>query len=103
MKVSDSEWHRKLAEITEQGAVSRTPYWLVPFKNYKTFCPYLVGSYDAVASEVARYVGLGHRTFILDVPASREELLHIGVVFRRALKRADRSAFVEHSSYGRAR
>jgi alkanesulfonate monooxygenase len=101
MQVSDSEWHRKLSEVTEQGAVSRAPYWLVPFKNYKTFCPYLVGSYDAVASEVARYIGLGHRTFILDVPASREELLHIGVVFRRALERADRSAVAE-PSYGRA-
>jgi alkanesulfonate monooxygenase len=23
MKISDSEWHRKLSEVTEQGAISR--------------------------------------------------------------------------------
>jgi len=43
---------------------------MVPFENYKTFCPYLVGSYDRVADEIARYVGVGYRTIILDVPAS---------------------------------
>ena len=31
----------------------RSPYWLGPFHNYKTFCPYLVGSYERVADELA--------------------------------------------------
>ena len=35
------------------------PYWLGPFQNYQTFCPYLVGSYDRVGAEVARYVDRG--------------------------------------------
>jgi len=56
----------------------------VPFQNYKTFCPYLVGSYDHVADEVAHYVDVGYRTFILDVPASPDEMRHIGEVFERA-------------------
>jgi len=43
-----------------------------------------VGSYARVADEIARYVDVGYRTFILDVPASVEEMLHTGVVFERA-------------------
>lgn len=84
MKVSDSQWHRQLSELGKQPAVDDNPYWLVPFENYKTFCPYLVGAYDRVALEVARYRNLGYETIILDVPTSPEELEHIGVVFERA-------------------
>ena len=58
-----------------------SPYWLVPFNNYKTFCPYLVGSYDEVSCEVSKYIQEGFRTFILDVPPSREELHHTAMVF----------------------
>jgi alkanesulfonate monooxygenase len=55
-----------------------------PFENYKTFCPYLVGSYDEVAEQVGLYLHLGYRTFILDIPPSREELGHVQKVFSRA-------------------
>ncbi len=84
MKVSDSSWHRQLSELGKTDSATERPYWLVPFQNYKTFCPYLVGSYDQVADEVTRYVEVGYRTFILDVPASPDEMRHIGVVFERA-------------------
>jgi len=87
MKVSDSEWHKQLSKLGETAAGEEQPYWMVPFENYKTFCPYLVGSYDRVADEVARYVGVGYKTIILDVPASPEELEHIGVVCERAAER----------------
>ena len=88
MKVSDSVWHHQLSEMGESLKGKRDPYWLVPFQNYKTFCPYLVGSYDQVASELRRYMRAGYRTFILDIPASEEELEHIGVVFERAQEQA---------------
>jgi alkanesulfonate monooxygenase len=84
MRVSDSHWHRQLSELGEKPVSEQNPYWLGPFQNYKTFCPYLVGSYERVGEEVARYVGFGFRTFILDIPPSREELDHIGVVFEKA-------------------
>lgn len=84
MKVSDSSWHRQLSELGESESGAESPYWLIPFQNYKTFCPYLVGSYQRVADEVARYIDVGYRTFILDVPASPDEMRHIGVVFERA-------------------
>ena len=87
MKVSDSSWHRQLSELGKTGAGAENPYWLVPFQNYKAVCPFLVGSYDRVADEVARYVDIGYRTFILDVPASVEEMHHTGVAFERAVTR----------------
>ena len=77
---------RGVSELGEHAAGEDNPYWLLPFENYKTFCPYLVGSYDTVAEEVARYRAVGYETFILDVPESPEELEHIGMVFDRAAR-----------------
>jgi alkanesulfonate monooxygenase len=84
MKVSDSHWHRQLAEMSATESGQNDPYWLWPFEQYATFCPYLVGSYDRVAEELRRYLSLGFSSFILDIPPSEEELHHIGIVFERA-------------------
>jgi len=84
MKVSDSQWHKQLSDMAKETKNQRTPYWLHPFENYKTFCPYLVGNYESVAAELSRYVQVGYRTFILDIPPSEEELAHTGEVFRLA-------------------
>jgi alkanesulfonate monooxygenase len=88
MSVSDSHWHEQLAGVegrddAENGGEPGV-YWLGPFHNYHTFCPYLVGGYDRVAHELAGYMKLGAATFILDIPASRKELEHIATVFRAA-------------------
>jgi alkanesulfonate monooxygenase len=85
MKVSDSKWHEQLSKLGEKPVGDENPYWLGPFQNYKTFCPYLVGSYDAVAQEVGRYMSVGFKTFILDIPPSEEELQHTAVVFEKAI------------------
>ncbi len=79
-KVSDSSWYEQLSEFGDRSAAD-SPYWLVPFKNYKTFCPYLVGSYEEVRREVSKYIRAGVQTFILDVPPDREELYHTAIVF----------------------
>jgi alkanesulfonate monooxygenase len=92
MQVSDSHWHRQLSELGDAERPGADTYWLTPFKNYKALCPYLVGSYDRVADEVARYIEAGYRTFILEAPVSAEEMWHIGVVFERALARCSISA-----------
>jgi alkanesulfonate monooxygenase len=89
MKVSDSAWHKRLSELGDAGLTedsppvsgSRNPYWLWPFENYKTFCPYLVGSYDSVASALQWYLSAGYDTFILDIPASEEEFEHTRAAF----------------------
>jgi alkanesulfonate monooxygenase len=83
-KVSDSVWHKELSEREETG--ENSPYWLVPFHNYKTMCPYLVGSYDQVADELARYVNAGYRTVILDIPPDAAELTHTFAAFSRAMQ-----------------
>jgi alkanesulfonate monooxygenase len=86
MKVSDSVWHKQLTQLGEQSGDS--PYWLVPFEHYKTFCPYLVGSYQCVGNELARYLKLGYGTFILDVPPDESELRHTNVAFGLAMAAA---------------
>jgi len=88
MRVSDSQWHRDLSELG-RTSLSEHPYWLHPFENYKTFCPYLVGSYDRVAEELGRYLELGFTTFILDIPPDEDELDHTAVAFARALERRE--------------
>jgi alkanesulfonate monooxygenase len=84
MKTSDSAWHKQLSQMSATPSENGGPYWLWPFENYKTFCPYLVGSYERVALELAKYLELGHLTFILDIPAAKDELEHISVVFSSA-------------------
>jgi alkanesulfonate monooxygenase len=86
MKSSDSAWHKQLSQLEVETAEEDNPYWLGPFQNYKTFCPYLVGTYERVAREVGDYIAKGYRTFILDIPPSYEELEHTGRVFKRALE-----------------
>jgi alkanesulfonate monooxygenase len=82
MKTSDSVWHEKLSRLAVESEGS--PYWLFPFHNYKTFCPYLVGTYQRVGEELAHYVAAGFSTFILDVPPAEEELYHTGIAFDHA-------------------
>jgi alkanesulfonate monooxygenase len=88
MQVSDSSWHRQLSELGERPVSEENPYWLGPFENYKTFCPYLVGSYERVGEELARYLRFGYGTFILDIPPSADELEHTAAAFRRATESA---------------
>lgn len=84
MKVSDSVWHKQLS--TSDAAAKRSTYWLGPFENYKSMCPYLVGDHAAVGEHLAGYISLGHRTFILDVPPNAEEFSHTCNAFNRALE-----------------
>jgi alkanesulfonate monooxygenase len=82
-KVSDSVWHKQLSDLETS---ERSPYWLVPFQNYKTMCPYLVGSYERVAGELARYFSTGHLTIILDNPPNPEDLKHTFTALNAAVQ-----------------
>jgi alkanesulfonate monooxygenase len=84
MKVSDSAWHADLAGRGEGSEEHESPYWLGPFQNYQTFCPYLVGSHERVASEIATYLRAGFRTFILDIPRRPQDVEPLPDLFRRA-------------------
>lgn len=76
MKLSDSVWHDQLSQAARNDGKPGSPYWLFPFENYATFCPYLVGDYETVAGELRRYFDCGYRSLILDIPPDREELDH---------------------------
>jgi alkanesulfonate monooxygenase len=88
MRVSDSVWHKQLSEMIKEVGEVQGVYWMWPFQNYQTFCPYLVGSYEEVADEVSRYMRAGFKSFILDIPPIQEELLHTQAVFAHALRGA---------------
>ncbi|MBT8303043.1 MAG: LLM class flavin-dependent oxidoreductase [Bacteroidia bacterium] len=79
-KASDSNWHKDLSKLDARDD-ERNVYWLKPFHTYKTFCPYLVGSHDEVADELAKYVALGHTSIILDIMQEEDDFFHCRQVF----------------------
>lgn len=84
MKVSDSHWHRQLADLARQSAEQAETYWLHPFQNYQTFCPYLVGDHAQVAAVLAGYLRAGFTTLITDVPAEEADLVHLQAAMQLA-------------------
>ena len=88
MKVSDSQWHKQLSEIERDLSGKSSIYWLWPFKNYSTFCPYLVGSYEEVSDELMKYIRAGFTNYILDIPAEERDLQSVGIVFHLAAEKA---------------
>lgn len=84
MSVSDSHWHRRLSQGAPARDGDEDPYWLEPFRNYGTFCPYLVGDRERVAGELRRYIGLGFTTFVLDIPRCEEDMWQIAAAFALA-------------------
>ena len=84
MRLSDSVWHKQLSDMARANGDVQGVYWMWPFENYQTFCPYLVGDYEQVADELSRYIRAGYHTFILDIPPTREELTHVRAAFDHA-------------------
>jgi alkanesulfonate monooxygenase len=84
MKISDSHWHKQISDVAKEPGSTQGVYWVWPFENYKTFCPYLVGSYQDVSQEISRYLQIGYSTFILDIPPNREELQYVHTIFEMA-------------------
>jgi alkanesulfonate monooxygenase len=83
-RVSDSSWHHQLSRQAQELAGRHQVYWLGPYENYSSFSPYLVGSHEEVAHELARYLELGFSTFVLDIPQAESDLEHAERAFRRA-------------------
>ncbi|MDR7275599.1 LLM class flavin-dependent oxidoreductase [Catenuloplanes atrovinosus] len=81
-RLSDSKWHAALSDDARSTEPSADTYWLHPFRTYKTFCPYLVGSYAEVTRLVAAYRDMGAETIILDVPDTEDDLHHAMTVLR---------------------
>lgn len=91
-KVSDSRWHEDLCRAADEDGTEGSPYWMVPFENYRTMCPYLVGTHEDVANEVTDYIARGFRTFILDDPGGEADLANAKAVFALAGKAVEEAA-----------
>ncbi len=87
-KVSDSHWHEQMCRMAEERAETEDPYWMVPFENYKTMCPYLVGTHAEVADVISQYVRRGFHTFIVDEPEKEEDLANARFAFELATEKA---------------
>ncbi len=87
MAKSDSQWHATLSKLADESAAGGNAYWLGPFQNYNTFCPYLVGDFDEVAAELTSYWARGHRTLILDIPHDEDDFATTAEVFARVSAR----------------
>jgi alkanesulfonate monooxygenase len=88
MAASDSEWHKQLSVASAEERPD-SPFWMVPFENYKTFCPYLVGTYERIASVIAFYLRAGYRAFILDVPFEERDPADARITFDLATRMAE--------------
>jgi alkanesulfonate monooxygenase len=80
----ESHWHLRLSADVGRSVEPVGGYWLYPFRAFKTFCPYLVGSHQEVGELLARYLELGITTVILDVPETEDDLSHAQLAFRIA-------------------
>lgn len=85
LSASVSSWQRELASVTIPDDAEGQVYWLVPFRYFHTFCPYLVGSYDDVGKAVTAYLAGGARTFVLDGPEEPDDLYHARIAIERAV------------------
>jgi alkanesulfonate monooxygenase len=92
LSASISSWQPQLAAVPMPDESVGETYWLVPFRNHHTFCPYLVGSHDEVAAAVATYLDGGARTFVLDLPTEPDDLQHARIAIERAVIARDRQA-----------
>jgi alkanesulfonate monooxygenase len=83
--ITESSWQGSISSLTMPDNNNGDPYWLVPFRNYHTYCPYLVGSYDEVGEAVRKYLSSGVRAFILDEPQEPADLQHAQIAIQRAV------------------
>jgi len=69
--ISDSIWVKELARDIDVSFGH--PYWLGPYRSGRCACPFLVGSLPDVANELAKYMQMGLRTFLLEQPEDDED------------------------------
>lgn len=65
MTNTDSVWKEKL--FNTNPIEGDEIYSLVPFKHFKSDCPYLVGSHEEVAGYILKYIDQGISTFIMEL------------------------------------
>jgi alkanesulfonate monooxygenase len=84
LAVTDSQWYKTNSAAGGAGVAGST-FWYEPLKTYQSFCPYLVGSYDNVAEQIAKYISRGYKTILVETPPE-DEVEH----FWKAVRAAER-------------
>jgi alkanesulfonate monooxygenase len=85
----ESTWYRKLSADAIESHAPKGVYWLYPFRAYRTFCPYLVGTYADVSELLGRYLSLGADTVILDDLREEDDIHHAQLALRLAGAESD--------------
>lgn len=81
-QASDSSWVKNMAaDITVPDG---HPYWLSPYHNYQSSCPFLVGSKLSIIKEIVSYLKIGFRLFLVESPTNKADSEMIGDIFKRA-------------------
>jgi alkanesulfonate monooxygenase len=83
MLSTDSDWRKQMDNLPAPSLYNGV-YWLEPFKSYRGNCPYLIGSHDEVAAELARYLRQGCGTVILSEPFEEQDYIEAASVLERA-------------------
>jgi alkanesulfonate monooxygenase len=78
---AESHWHQDLSDDATAAVIRENTYWLYPFRSYRTFSPYLVGSHDQVAEVLSAYFALGVSTVVLDGLLGQADLHHAAIAF----------------------
>jgi alkanesulfonate monooxygenase len=73
---SESDWIRRLATLATDAKVHDEVYWTGMFERGRGGAPFIVGSYQQVASYIDRYVALGVSKLILAQMDDMQEYQH---------------------------
>jgi len=84
MANTDSQWKQDLYESVKSNSISEDGYWLSPFENYQSDCPYMVRSSDDMTDLIVRLVESGTSAFIIEIPVDETEFIEIKKAFKNA-------------------
>lgn len=82
---SDSTWVKNFASEHDLPE-GEQPYWLSPYLNYQSSCPFLVGDVDEIMKEIQLYIRAGFSMFLIERPECRADSSLITETFRAAAK-----------------
>ncbi|MDE1476888.1 LLM class flavin-dependent oxidoreductase [Xenorhabdus bovienii] len=87
MKYTDAQWKHHLYQQAQESSSASNGYWISPFKNNRSDCPYVVKSHQEMADMVARLIFQGTTSFIVDLPEDVSQLAELSQVFAIAEKK----------------
>ena len=101
-ETTESHWHKKLSRDAALTSTQKSPYWLYPFKSFRSFSPYLVGCHAEVGAALSEYFSLGVSTIILDADdlIEQDDLRHAAIALDLAEKSMSTGPAPTRSSAG---